>query len=273
MQDPLGYEGSTVVVTGAASGMGAATAELLVSLGADVTGLDVNEVNAECVTGMQVDLRDPASIDAAVGQIDGPIDSVFSCAGLPGAPFSELDTVLVNFVGARHFIEAMVPKLAEDSSVGLISSAAAVGWQEHIPTLMAMFAAGDFDGQKTWLTDNEELWSWSGYAWSKYAVNAWVGWRGAELIENGIRVNCINPGPTDTPMIPAFYESAGKDMVDGALGPIGRYSRAEEQAWPLVLLNSRRMSYVCGEVLWTDGGFMGALQTGRINRGGPPPEE
>jgi len=39
---------------------------------------------------------------------------------------------------------------------------------------------------------------------------------------------------------------------------------AEEQAWPLVLLNSPRMSYVSGEVLWTDGGFQGAMETGKF---------
>ena len=53
------------------------------------------------------------------------------------------------------------------------------------------------------------------------------------------------------------------EVVDSALGPIGRYSRPEEQGWPLVLMCSPRMSYVTGEVLWTDGGFFGAVATGR----------
>jgi NAD(P)-dependent dehydrogenase (short-subunit alcohol dehydrogenase family) len=65
-------------------------------------------------------------------------------------------------------------------------------------------------------------------------------------------------------MMPAFHDLVGKDLVDSALGPIGRYSTAEEQAWPLVMLNSPRMSYVTGEVLWTDGGFLGALTTGQL---------
>jgi NAD(P)-dependent dehydrogenase (short-subunit alcohol dehydrogenase family) len=80
----------------------------------------------------------------------------------------------------------------------------------------------------------------------------------------GIRINCINPGPTDTPMMPAFHALATKELVDAAIGPIGRYSTPEEQGWPLVLLCSPRMSYVTGEVLWTDGGFAGAVTVGKI---------
>ena len=59
-------------------------------------------------------------------------------------------------------------------------------------------------------------------------------------------------------MMPAFHDFATKEVVDQAVGPIGRYARAEEQAWPLVMLGSPRLSYVAGEVLAVDGGFQGA---------------
>jgi NAD(P)-dependent dehydrogenase (short-subunit alcohol dehydrogenase family) len=64
-------------------------------------------------------------------------------------------------------------------------------------------------------------------------------------------------------MMPAFQDFATKEVVDQAVGPIGRYARAEEQAWPLVMVGSPRMSYVGGEVLAVDGGFQGARYTGR----------
>jgi NAD(P)-dependent dehydrogenase (short-subunit alcohol dehydrogenase family) len=263
MQDSLQYEGRNVVVTGTASGMGEAAAQILVDLGAKVTALDINDTSVAVAAALSVDLRDPSSIDAAVKQIAGPIDAVFSCAGLPGPPFSELDTMLVNFVGARHLIEALIPQVVDGGAVGCISSAAAMGWQEQLPVLLELFSQETFEDQKAWLEANEDTWNWSGYMWSKYAIDAWVGWRGAELIGQGIRLNCINPGPTDTAMMPAFHDLAGKELVDSAVGPIGRYSTASEQAWPLVMLNSPRMSYVCGEVLWTDGGFLGANSTGK----------
>ena len=263
MQDALGYEDKSVLVTGTASGMGAETAKILVGLGADVTGLDVKSTDVAVGRQLEVDLRDPTAIDDAVASISNGLDSVFSCAGLPGPPFPELDTMLVNFVGARHLIEALIPKMAPASSIGCISSAAAIGWEQHLPTISELLAIETFAGQRDWLEANDELWSWSGYAFSKYVIDAWVALRGSELINQGIRLNCINPGPTDTQMLPAFKELAGEAIIDSAIGPIGRYSTAEEQAWPLVLLNSPRMSYVVGETLWTDGGFHSAVGVGK----------
>jgi len=68
-------------------------------------------------------------------------------------------------------------------------------------------------------------------------------------------------------MMPAFHDFATKEVVDQAIGPIGRYARPEEQAWPLVVLGSPRLSYVAGEVLAVDGGFQGASNTGRQQAG------
>jgi NAD(P)-dependent dehydrogenase (short-subunit alcohol dehydrogenase family) len=267
MEDVLGFAGQSVVVTGAASGMGAATAQILVDAGAEVTALDIKPTSVPVKSSLDVDLRDPRAIDDAVAEIPGPVHSLFSCAGLPGPPFSELDTMLVNFVGARHLIEALVPKLSDGSSVGMIASAAGVGWQQNLGPITEFLANETFDTARAYLEANPDAMGFSGYLFSKQVINAYVGSRGADLIRQGIRLNCINPGPTATPMMPAFHAAAGKDLVDSAMGPIGRYSEPEEQAWPLVLLNSPRMSYVCGEALWTDGGFLGALTTGKLQPG------
>ena len=262
MDDVLGYQGKSVVVTGAASGMGQATARILVDLGATVTALDIKPTTVPVARALQIDLRDPKSIDEVVASIDGPVDGLFSCAGLPGPPFSEWDTILVNFVGARHLAEQLVPKMPEGSAISVISSSAAIGWQDHIKVVTELLETNGFQAAVEWLTANEKLWSWSGYAYSKYIIDAWVGWWYPELGRLGIRINCINPGPTETAMMPAFQDLMGKDTVDQAVGPVGRYSTPEEQAWPLVCLGSPRFSYVGGEVLWTDGGWNGAMTMG-----------
>jgi NAD(P)-dependent dehydrogenase (short-subunit alcohol dehydrogenase family) len=267
MDDALGYVGRSLVVTGAASGMGQATAQILVDLGASVTALDIKPTSVAVDRAIEIDLRDRGAIERAAAQIDGPVDGLFSCAGLPGPPFSELDTVLVNFVGARHLAQQLVPKMSEGSAITAISSAAAVGWHNQVALVSELLETPDFDSAVEWLRANEAKWSFSGYLFSKWVIDAWVGWWYPELVRRGIRINCINPGPTDTPMMPAFHDFATKEVVDQAIGPIGRYSTPEEQAWPLVLLGSPRMSYVGGEVLWTDGGFNGALTTGRQGAG------
>jgi len=263
VDDVLRYEGKSVVVTGAASGMGQAAAQILVDLGATVTALDIKPTTVPVARAMQIDLRDRESIEQVAGAIDVPVDGLFSCAGLPGPPFSEWDTILVNFVGARHLAEALVPKMSQGSAISVISSSAAIGWQGHIKVISGLLETDGFDGAVEWLKTNEKKWSWSGYAYSKYIIDAWVGWWYPELGAKGIRINCINPGPTETAMMPAFQDLMGKETVDQAIGPVGRYATAEEQAWPLICLGSPRLSYVGGEVLWTDGGWNGAMTMGR----------
>jgi NAD(P)-dependent dehydrogenase (short-subunit alcohol dehydrogenase family) len=100
---------------------------------------------------------------------------------------------------------------------------------------------------------------------SKFALNVYTAWRSYDLIrEHGVRLNCINPGPTDTAMMPSFIEANTLEAVDQAQGAIGRHSSAGEQAWPLVMLCSPRISYVAGESFWTDGGYLGPMIAGRL---------
>jgi len=263
MEDVLGYAGKQVVVTGAASGMGAATARILTELGAQVIALDIKPTEVPVARSLEVDLRDEASIDAAVAALEGPVDGLFSCAGLPGPPFSELDTMKVNFVGARHLAERIVPLMPSGAAITAISSSAAHGWEKQIGLLTELVSTVGFDAAVEWLEANEDKWSWSGYLFSKWTTDAWVSWWYADLAAQGIRINCINPGPTDTAMMPAFQDFATKEVVDTSMGPIGRYATADEQAWPVVLLGSPRMSYVAGTVLWTDGGWSGAMNAKR----------
>ncbi len=265
--DVLGYAGKHVVVTGAASGMGAATARILTELGAQVTALDIKPTDVPVARSIEVDLRDETSIDGVVAQIEGDVDGLFSCAGLPGPPFSELDTMKVNFVGARHLAQQLVPRMPEGSAITAISSSAAHGWERQIPLLTELITTDGFDAAVAWLEANEEKWSWSGYLFSKWTTDAWVSWWYADLAARGIRINCINPGPTSTAMMPAFQDFATKEVVDTSVGPIGRYATADEQAWPVVMLGSPRMSYVAGTQLWTDGGWSGATNAKRSATG------
>ena len=120
-----------------------------------------------------------------------------------------------------------------------------------------------FEAAVKWCEANPEA-IFPGYLFSKKALNAWVAWRGTQLIKDGIRLNCTNPGPTDTAMMPTFEEQAGKELIDAFVGPSGRRSTAEEQAWPMLFLNSPRSSYIAAESLHVDAGFLGAMTTGQL---------
>lgn len=263
MNDVLGYDGKRVVVTGAASGMGEQTARLLVELGAQVVGLDLKPISVPVAQAIEMTLLEATSIEDAAGSVDGPVDSVFSCAGLPGAPFTELETATANFIGARHLVEHLVDRMPEGSSIGCIASSAGIGWQQELDATAEFLAVEGFDAQVRYLEEHPEAMPLGGYRFSKVVMNQWVAMAAVEYGPRGIRVNCLNPGPTASAMMPAFHANAGKDVVDGSLGIIMRYSEPVEQAWPLVCLNSPRFSYVTGEALWADGGFLGALSVGR----------
>lgn len=269
MHDPLGYEGRRCVVTGAASGMGAATARILVDLGAQVVGLDIKPTEIDGVEPVVVDMKDRAAIDDAVRQVGAPVHALFNCAGLPGPPFSAYDVMLVNFVGGRHLIEAMLPHMPEGAAAVYVASNAGLGWQQNLEVLMPLVTSEGFDGGVAWLDAHEDVYCDFAYGISKQAINAWVAWRGATLIPTGRRINVINPGPTTTAMMPFFEDFAGAQLIDAFIGPIARRSTAEEQAWPMIMLNSPRMGYVNGEALHTDGGFLGAMTTGQIDLSNP----
>src|SRR3954454_24350965 len=120
--DAFRYDGKRVLVVGGATGMGAAVAELVQDAGAEVVVMDFADVSLPGAKAIHVNLGDKASIDAAVDQIGGPVDAVFSCAGVAdGTPNIEK----INFIGHRHLIDALVAKgmLGRGTAIGFISSA------------------------------------------------------------------------------------------------------------------------------------------------------
>ncbi len=265
MTDILGYKGKRVVVSGCFSGMGEATAKILLSLGAEVHGLDYKQCALPLASFNNVDLRDPASIEAGVAAIGGKIDSLFNCAGLPGGgAFPPIETMKVNFIGTRHLTDCIIPMMGAGGSIISISSTGGLGWSQRIPVHMGLLQTQGFQGALEWSEANMDQVA-EGYAFSKEAVIVWTQFMGAQLIKKGIRINCSLPSPTQTPMMATFHATAGKAVVDAAAEPLGRYTTPAEQAGPLVLINSEAAGVVNGVVLPVDGGFMGGLVTGQVD--------
>src|SRR6202044_2339331 len=151
--DAYRYDGKRALVVGGATGMGAATAELLQSAGADVVVMDYAEVPLSGVTAIQVNLAERDSIDSALDQLGGPVDALFSCAGVAdGTPGIEK----INFIGHRHMIDSMLESgmLPSGSAIGFISSAAGLGWESNLERLKDYLSTPDFESAAKWVEEN-----------------------------------------------------------------------------------------------------------------------
>ena len=245
------YDGKRVAVVGGASGMGAAAAELVQDAGAEVVVMDFAEVKLPGAKAIHVNLADAASIDAAVDECGGRVDALFSCAGVAdGTPGIER----INFIGHRHMIDRMLAKgmLPRGSAIGFISSAAGLGWEASLPELHELLDTPDFDSAVRWIEDHGKADYWT----SKQAICAYVARQAFPLLKQGIRINAICPGPTDTPLAQANKEmwlGFGADYR----GDAGiEASTPLEQAYPLVFLCSDAAAAITGITMISDAGYI-----------------
>jgi NAD(P)-dependent dehydrogenase (short-subunit alcohol dehydrogenase family) len=257
--DAFRYDGKRALVVGGATGMGAAVAELVQDLGAEVVVMDFAPVTLAGAKAIDLDLRDKASIDAALDECGGPIHALFSCAGVADGTAG---IEKINFIGHRHLIDRAIAQghLGRGSAIGFISSTAGLGWRKHLDEVKAYLdAAPDFDSAVAWIEANPDK---ASYTWSKQSINVYVQSRALELLKQGIRVNAILPGPTDTPLARANAETWLGFGTDYRADAGIEASRPDEQAGPLVFLCSDAASHVSGEILIVDAGFTGSGVTG-----------
>src|SRR5579864_2451355 len=151
MTDILGYKNKRVIVSGCYSGMGEATAKILLDLGAEVHGLDFKQSALPLASFNQIDLRDPASIEAGVAKIGGKVDALFNCAGLAGGgAFPPLETYKVNFAGTRHLTDTVLPLMGPGGAIVSIASTGGLGWSRRIPVHMELLQTQGFQGAVDW---------------------------------------------------------------------------------------------------------------------------
>ncbi|MBW5468947.1 glucose 1-dehydrogenase [Brevibacillus formosus] len=247
-------QGKTAIVTGAASGMGKAIAMLFAAEGANVILADLNKEAAVSVAqelpqgkghAMQTDVADDTSVAALVMETleaYGSIDVLVNCAGVPQAftPIEELtleqwDRIMsVNtksvFLTTRH----AVPHMKEKGKGSIINIASIAGIRAR-PGLNA-------------------------YCASKGAAIMLSKALAIELAPFQIRVNVINPGPAETPMLGKFINGdeaqveAGKKDIFISSVPLGMLIQPEDIAQAALYLASDLSKIVTGEVMNVDGG-------------------
>jgi 2-hydroxycyclohexanecarboxyl-CoA dehydrogenase len=244
----MSFENKIAVVTGAASGIGKATAEALAEAGATVVCADIDREKGEAAAAAirskgqkaqfhAVDLTDGESISAfaqAVQAEVGAVDILVNGAGWGRTqPFWETTPELwqkliaLNFVGPMTLVKALLPKMLERGSgkiVNIASDAGRVG------------------------SRGETV-----YSGAKGGLIAFTKSLARETARYNINVNCVCPGPTETPLlfaVPEKYLEAFKKAI-----PFRRFGKPSEIADAVMFFASDRASYITGQVLSVSGGL------------------
>ena len=149
MKDYFGYAGKNCVVTGAGSGMGEATAKMLVELGAEVYALDIKPVTVQGIAQyIQVDLSEKASIDHAFQQLPGKIDRYFGIAGLRGAMMPFMTVAKINLIANKYICEDLLPEKM-DQGGAIVSYLRQYGSNIRLLHAQPAFGRGDYSREHT----------------------------------------------------------------------------------------------------------------------------
>jgi NAD(P)-dependent dehydrogenase (short-subunit alcohol dehydrogenase family) len=241
-------EGKVCVITGAAGGIGAATAARFDREGARVVGVDLREHSVGELS-LQADLTEESAVQELYRRAHeefGRLDVLFNNAGIsPTDDASVLDTTLETwervhsanlrsvFLCCKHGI----PHLLQAGGGSVINTA----------SFVAVLGAAT---------------SQISYTASKGGVLALSRELGVQFARRGVRVNALCPGPVDTPLLAELYakdlEQAARRLVHV---PMGRFARAEEIANAVLFLASDESSFVTASTFLVDGGISGAYTT------------
>jgi meso-butanediol dehydrogenase / (S,S)-butanediol dehydrogenase / diacetyl reductase len=237
------------IITGAASGIGAAVARRLLDAGFEVAGFDravPAPADAESAPGPiawhAVDVSDEAAVAAAVAAVEagGAIDQLYNVAGIgsttaaPETPVEVWDQVFaVNargpFLTCKHVIPGMIGR-GRGSILNVASVAGLVGLRNR-----------------------------AAYCASKGAVIALTRALAVDHVGAGLRVNCVCPGTVDTPWVRRLVEESGESLdALRARQPMGRLGTAEEVAAAAVHLAGEESAFATGTVFTLDGGLTAA---------------
>src|SRR5919109_2169500 len=237
MTNDYRFSGRVALVTGGASGIGAAVAERLREEGARVAALDLDGAESGDMLTLSADVSDSTQVNAAVTRVEselGPIDILVCSAGVPGESLSTVDVpdeewrrvLAINADGVFFCNRAVIRGMVE-RGYGRIVNVASIAGKEGNPMAPA-------------------------YSASKAAVIALTKAIGKDLARTGVVVNCVAPAVIETPILEGITQEHIDYMVERI--PMGRMGRPEEVAALVCWLASEECSFSTGATYDVSGG-------------------
>lgn len=245
MHNPFLLTEKKILVTGASSGIGKATAIMCADMGASVTisGRNSERLN-DTLTMMKgnshkmitLDLSNPETISNTTKEMDN-YDGIACCAGISAMmPFSYINHQQLSDV---FNVNCFAPAILTASLIK----------QKKIQRNASIVMVGSVDGTKIVHAGN------CIYSASKGALLGMARNMAIDLAGKGIRVNCVLPGTTNTPMIHNEYTDETHLQENAKKFPLGRFAKPEEIASSIVFLLSEASSFITGTELVVDGGY------------------
>ena len=248
------HEGKTYIVTGVASGIGAETCRTLKAQGATVLGIDRNKTdNADQF--FQADLSDLNSIDAVIKKLPAGTNGLANIAGLPPTAPASL-VMRVNLYGLQRLTNALVPKMADGASIVNLASLAGFGWPNALEQTTAALALSIDDNVDNFCEaqglDADD--SGRSYFLSKEALIIWTIQNRWTWRDRGINMNCVSPGPVDTPILRDFIQTLGA-RAEEDMRVMDRPGMPQEVAPVVSFALSAHAKWFRGSNLTADGGM------------------
>jgi NAD(P)-dependent dehydrogenase (short-subunit alcohol dehydrogenase family) len=266
MTNPFRYEGKRVVVTGAATGVGAALIEVLSEQGADdVTVLDVKPPTGPHDRYIEVNLGVEAAVAGVIEQLTGPIHALFNNAGV--ADTSPPHVVIgVNYLALRRLSEGLLDRVPEGGAIVNTASTAGGQWATHLEQINEVLDIEGWDATLDWIDANLAELGVAPYFFSKELVQVYTMRSSRPTIRRGVRTNSVCPSPIDTPLLKDFRATMTDKIIDWNISETnGRAVTAREVATVLAFLGSDAAAYVNGVNLLVDAGFTAAMTTGQVD--------
>ena len=218
MTHPFSYSGRRAVVTGGASGVGAALLDVLAELdAAHVIVLDRNAPTGPHDAFVDVDLADEASVRAALGAIDGEVHALFNNAGVADTQPAAV-VIAVNYLALRTLSEGLADRMPDGSAIVNTASTAGNLWKkraEAIDELLALDMAGTgWNASLAWFEARAEGLGQGPYNFSKEVVERYTMRSSRPTSRRGVRTNAVCPGPIATPLDADFRKIAGDKILD-----------------------------------------------------------